>query len=282
MPDAPAVSAGELTLSYRELDQRANRLAHQLVEKGVGPGALVAVCLDRTVQLPIALAAVLKAGAAYVPLDTTHPEDRIRYTLEDSAVTCVITLSRFALMFDATASVVLMDDEHADIAPLPDAGPNVAIRPEDLAYVIYTSGSTGRPKGVQVEHRNMVSFLEAMRREPGLSSSDVLLAVTTPAFDIAGLEFWLPLSVGAHIVIASRTDVLDGGNLIELIEEHAVTTLQATPATWRLMLVGPVDANSKHCAVAKRCRANWPACCSAASASSGICMARPKQRCGRR
>ena len=236
MPDAPAVTAGELTLSYRELDQRANRLAHQLVQKGIGPGALVAICLDRTVQLPIALAGVLKAGAAYVPLDPTHPADRIRYTLEDSGVACVITLGRFAPMFDATAPVVLMDDEHGDMAALRDAGPNVAIRPDDLAYVIYTSGSTGRPKGVQVEHRNMVSFLEAMRREPGLSSSDVLLAVTTPAFDIAGLEFWLPLSVGAHIVIASRTDVLDGANLIELIDEHAVTTLQATPATWRLML----------------------------------------------
>jgi amino acid adenylation domain-containing protein len=236
MPDLPAVTAGELTLTYRDLNRHANRLAHQLVQMGIGPGALVAVCLDRTVQLPIALAGVLKAGAAYVPLDPTHPTDRIRYTLEDSGVACVITLSRFAAMFDSTSPVVLMDDEHADMAPLPDAGPNVAIRPEDLAYVIYTSGSTGRPKGVQVEHRNMVSFLEAMRREPGLSSSDILLAVTTPAFDIAGLEFWLPLSVGAHIIIASRSDVLDGSNLIELIEEHAVTALQATPATWRLML----------------------------------------------
>jgi amino acid adenylation domain-containing protein len=236
-PDVSAVTAGEFTLSYRELDQRANQLAYLLFQKGIGPGARVAVCLDRTVQLPIALAGVLKAGAAYVPLDPTHPEDRMRYMLEDAGVACVITLGRFAAMFDdATAPVVLVDDEHADMAALRDAGPNITIRPEDLAYVIYTSGSTGRPKGVQVEHRNMVSFLEAMRREPGLSSSDVLLAVTTPAFDIAGLEFWLPLSVGARVVIASRTDVLDGANLIDLIEEHSVTTLQATPATWRLML----------------------------------------------
>ncbi len=233
MPEAPAVTAGDVTLSYRELDQRANQLACQLVQRGIGPGALVAVCLDRTVQLPIALAGVLKAGAAYVPLDPTHPQDRIRYMLEDAAVACVVTVSRFAPMFDAATFVVLMDEAPA---PLPDAGPSVAVRPEDLAYVIYTSGSTGRPKGVQVEHRNMVSFLDAMRREPGLSSSDVLLAVTTPAFDIAGLEFWLPMSVGAHIVIASRTDVLDGAKLIDLIDEHEVTALQATPATWRLML----------------------------------------------
>jgi amino acid adenylation domain-containing protein len=235
-PDAPAVTAGDLTLSYRELDQRANQLAHLLLQK-TGSGALVAVCLDRTVQLPIALAGVMKAGAAYVPLDPTHPEDRIRYVLEDAGVACVITLGRFAPMFkDIQASLVLMDDELGDMPTSGEAGPNVAIRPEDLAYVIYTSGSTGRPKGVQVEHRNLLSFLEAMRQEPGLSSSDVLLAVTTPAFDIAGLEFWLPLSVGARVVIASRADVLDGANLIDLIEEHSVTTLQATPATWRLML----------------------------------------------
>ncbi len=236
-PDAQAVTAGGLTLSYRELDQRANELAHLLFQQGIGPGALVAICLDRTVQLPIALAGVLKAGAAYVPLDPTHPEDRIRYMLEDARVACVITLGRFAPMFDdVPAPMMLMDDEPGDGPALRNAGPNVPIRAEDLAYVIYTSGSTGRPKGVQVEHRNMVSFLEAMRREPGLSSSDVLLAVTTPTFDISGLEFWLPLSVGARVVIASKTDVLDGASLINLIEEHSVTILQATPATWRLML----------------------------------------------
>jgi amino acid adenylation domain-containing protein len=236
MPDAPAVTAGDLTLSYRELDQRANQLAHRLVQKGIGPGALVAVCLDRTVQLPIALAGVLKAGAAYVPLDPTHPADRIRYMLEDAGVACVITLGRFALTLDAAAPILLMDDEHDDTVSPCNVGPEVSVRPEDLTYVIYTSGSTGRPKGVQIEHRNMVSFLEAMRREPGLSSKDVLLAVTTPSFDIAGLEFWLPMSVGAHIVIASRADVLDGVSLIDLIDEHEVTALQATPSTWRLML----------------------------------------------
>jgi amino acid adenylation domain-containing protein len=236
MPNAPAVTAGEVTLSYRELDQRANQMAHLLVEKGIGPGALVAVCLDRTTELPVALAGVLKAGAAYVPLDPTHPGDRIRFMLEDAAVACIITIGRFVSLFDAAAPILLMDGEQEGMAKVRDAAPAVAVRPEDLAYVIYTSGSTGRPKGVQVEHRNMVSFLEAMRREPGLTSSDVLLAVTTPSFDIAGLEFWLPLSVGARIVVASRSDVLDGATLIDLIDEHAVTALQATPATWRLML----------------------------------------------
>ena len=112
----------------------------------------------------------------------------------------------------------------------------VTVTPNDVAYVIYTSGSTGRPKGVQVEHRNVVSFLDAMRREPGLDESDVLLAVTTLSFDIAGLEIWLPLSVGAKVVLASKADVVVGDKLVDLIDRYRVTVMQATPSTWRLLL----------------------------------------------
>ncbi len=132
--------------------------------------------------------------------------------------------------------LISLDQVTDELATYPDRSPGVSVRPEDLAYVIYTSGSTGRPKGVQVEHRNVVSFLEAMRREPGLTADDVLLAVTTLSFDIAGLEIWLPLMVGARIVIASHDDTLDGTALIRLMDEQQVTLLQATPATWRLLL----------------------------------------------
>jgi amino acid adenylation domain-containing protein len=132
--------------------------------------------------------------------------------------------------------LLLLDELQAELALQPAAAPEVPCRPDDMAYVIYTSGSTGRPKGVEVEHRNVVSFLEAMRREPGLCENDVLLAVTTLSFDIAGLEMWLPLTVGARIVIASRADVLDGRSLAALMHRHAVTLLQATPATWRLLI----------------------------------------------
>jgi amino acid adenylation domain-containing protein len=236
-PDAVAVIGGEETLTYAQLEQRANQLAHLLRNRGIEPGALVGVCLDRTVDMPIALAAVLKAGAAYVPLDPAHPADRLSYTLQDAGVACVITLTRFAeQVADAGAPLLALDELHAELAKQPSTAPTVAVKPEDLCYVIYTSGSTGRPKGVQVEHRNVVSFLEAMRREPGLDSHDVLLAVTTLSFDIAGLEMWLPLTVGARIVVASRTDVLDGQRLAELMETHNVSLLQATPATWRLLL----------------------------------------------
>ena len=236
-PDAIAVVADSVAFDYRTVDSSANRLAHLLGQQGVGRGALAAVCLERTADLPMVLAAVLKAGAAYVPLDPTHPEERLHYILEDAEVSCVITTSNLLPIFDGvTAKVVLLDEVHALLQQQPAVAPAVAVQPDDLAYVIYTSGSTGRPKGVEIEHRNVVSFLEAMRRQPGLTSSDRLLAVTTLAFDIAGLEIWLPLSVGATVVIASRTDALDGARLASLIDAHEITVLQATPASWRLLL----------------------------------------------
>ncbi len=237
MPDAPAVIAGDTALSYRALDEAANRLAHLLVGRGVGPGARVAVCLERTEELPVALAAVLKAGAAYVPLDPHHPGERLRDIIGDAEVSCVVTLGHFAHLFDGSgARVVPLDRLDGEMAAQPGTPPDVTVRPEDVAYVIYTSGSTGKPKGVQVEHRNLVSLLEAMRREPGLAAGDALLAVTTVSFDIAGLEIWLPLSLGGRLVIASRGEVLDGEALARLVERHDVKMLQATPASWRLLL----------------------------------------------
>jgi amino acid adenylation domain-containing protein len=236
-PEAIAVSDAGQSLTYVQLEEGANRLAALLIERGVEPGDLVGVCLDRTADMPVALAAVLKVGAAYVPLDPTHPAERLSYTLQDAGVTCVITLARFVgHLADANAPLLALDELREELSKQPATPPPVACKSDDLAYVIYTSGSTGRPKGVEVEHRNVVAFLEAMRREPGLVADDVLLAVTTLSFDIAGLEMWLPLTVGARIVIASRSDVLDGQRLAELLDAERVSVLQATPATWRLMI----------------------------------------------
>ena len=233
-PDGRAVIVGDESFSYRHIDERANRLAHLLLQRKVVVGDRVAICLDRCVDMPVAMAAVLKAGAAYVPLDPTHPSERLRYTLDDAKTACVITHRRFATLFAETETLVLLDE--VDLDEFAAASPDISVRPEDLAYIIYTSGSTGRPKGVQVEHHNLVSFLEAMRREPGLVATDVLLAVTTLAFDIAGLEIWLPFSVGASVVIASREDALIGERLVALLDRHQVTVMQATPSTWRLMV----------------------------------------------
>jgi amino acid adenylation domain-containing protein len=236
-PSAPAVTAGDVTLSYGELDARANRLAHLLRARGVDRGALVAVLIDRSADMPAVLAAVLKAGAAYVPLDPAHPAERLRTTAADAGVACVVTSRAHApLIADCGAPLLLLDEAEDALAAMPATAPEVTVRPQDLAYVIYTSGSTGKPKGVEVEHRNVVSFITAMQRAPGFASDDVLLAVTTLSFDIAGLELWLPLAAGGRIVIASRADSIDGERLIALIAAHGVTMLQATPATFRLLL----------------------------------------------
>ena len=235
--EAVAIVATDRTLSYGELDRAANRLAGLLHERGVGPGDRVAFCLDRCADLPVAMTAILRTGAAYVPLDPTHPAERLRYVVDDAGAACIVTLRRLALIFaDSGATLLLLDEAGEALDAMSDEAFAVPVGADDLAYVIYTSGSTGRPKGVEITHRNLTAFLGAMAHQPGLASDDVLLAVTTPAFDIAGLEMWLPLVRGARVVIAAVADCIDGARLLALIAARGVTVLQATPATWRLIL----------------------------------------------
>ena len=247
-PDAIAVMAADTTLTYGQLERRSNQMAQLLRERGVRDGSLVGVCLDRIADLPVALLAVLKAGAAYVPVDPAHPAERLVYTLIDATVSCVITEARFAPLVSASnAPLLLVDDDDGAILAQSSHPPETNVGAQDLAYVIYTSGSTGRPKGVEVEHRNVVNFLRSMAREPGFARADVLLAVTTPSFDIAGLEIFLPLVCGAKTVIAARADVLDGEQLIRLLDTTRATVMQATPATWRLMLDAGWSGNRDLC-----------------------------------
>lgn len=232
--DRPAVVAGQDMLDYRTLVRRANGLAAHLVSGGVAPGDLVAVALEPDCDLIVALLATWKAGAAYVPLDPMHPADRLAMILEDAAPAALVTTSKIARdLPEADVRTVLIDQ--TDIEPL-ETSPPCPVGAEELAYVIYTSGSTGRPKGVEVRHRNLVSFLAAMRVEPGLCADDRVLSVTTPSFDIAGLEYWLPLTTGAATVIADRAQRIDGTALAELLDSQRITMMQATPATWRLLL----------------------------------------------
>jgi len=235
-PAARAAIVGGSVFTYQDINERANRLAQLLLRKNIVKGDRVAICVDRGVDMPVAMTAVLKVGAAYIPLDPNHPADRLRYTLEDAKTSCVITHRQFAALFAGRENLIVLDEAGDELNQLPAIAPNVAVEPKDVAYIIYTSGSTGNPKGVQVEHRNVVNFLESMRCEPGLTTQDVLLAVTTLSFDIAGLEIWLPLYVGACVVIATREDVLVGERLIALLDQHQITVMQATPSTWRLML----------------------------------------------
>jgi amino acid adenylation domain-containing protein len=239
-PDATAVQCGRRSISYRDLDARANQLSRMLRARGVGRGGLVGLCLERSIEMVVAMLAVLKAGGAYVPLDPAFPSHRLAFMIQDSGLTLLVTESHLVathafpgdrtLVLDATAEVLQCEST----ASLPNDGN--AATPEDAAYVLYTSGSTGTPKGVAVPHRAAVNFLASMQREPGMSLEDRLLAVTTLSFDIAFLELVLPLTVGARVIVASRDEAMDGDALARLIEAEHVTMMQATPATWRLLL----------------------------------------------
>lgn len=241
-PQATAVvQPGWGQLTYQELDGRANRLARVLRHRGVERGALVGLCVERGVDMLTAQLAVLKAGAAYVPLDPSYPSDRLVYMSADAQLSLLISEQGLIDVLPwAREKLVLLDSDAAEITAQSDTSlapnPGLDARPEDTAYVIYTSGSTGQPKGVMVPHRAVVNFLNSMAHEPGLQSSDRLLTVTTLSFDIAVLELFLPLSLGAQVVLASRDQAQDGMALQGLIASHNISVMQATPASWHMLL----------------------------------------------
>ena len=232
-----AVEGDSGSLTYDGVDRLSNRIARHLVALGVRPGSRVAVCVSRTPRMAAAVLAVLKAGAAYVPLDPEYPRDRLDFMLEDCGAAAIVTERSIAPVLPAAGGPRLyLDDDDGPVTRESDAPlPPLAV-PESVAYVIYTSGSTGRPKGVMVPHRAMVNLLATIARAPGISADDVLLSVTTLAFDIAGLELFLPLIAGARVVIAAREETLDGARLRLRLVRSGATILQATPATWRMLL----------------------------------------------
>ncbi|MFL5538402.1 MAG: non-ribosomal peptide synthetase, partial [Longimicrobiaceae bacterium] len=238
-PDAVAVlfEGGELT--YAELNARANRLAHHLIGRGVGPDVRVAICVERGPEMMAGLLAVLKAGGAYVPLDPSYPAERLRYVLHDSAPAAVLTqrsLDGVEALFAGVEAPVI-DLEGAEWARCPETDPGRAgLTPGHLAYVMYTSGSTGRPKGVAVPHRGVVNLLRSMRETVGMEPADRVLAVTTYAFDISVLEIFLPLLHGARTIVLPRERSGDPAALAEAIRAYAPTVMQATPATWRMLV----------------------------------------------
>ncbi|MCH9650135.1 MAG: amino acid adenylation domain-containing protein [Deltaproteobacteria bacterium] len=238
-----AVVSGNRSLTHRALWQRVRRLAQGLQERGLGAEDRVAVALPRGPGLVIALLATLEAGAAYIPLDPDHPAERLSFILEDSQAALLLTdVATENRLPGTTVPKMLLgemgenqgfeaDGREDRALPRPRA-----LCPESLAYVLYTSGSTGRPKGVAVSHGAAVNFLLSMLRRPGLSPSDVFLAVTTVAFDISLLELFGPLAAGARVVLADGESTRDGRLLASLLESSGVTTMQATPAGWQMLL----------------------------------------------
>jgi len=240
-PKGIAVAFENERLTYAELNAKANRLAHYLKQQGVCAETLIAVCVERSLELVVGLLAILKAGGAYVPLDPNYPTERLDFILRDSKAAVLLTQKALAQKLPDAArenglKTIHLDPQLSAIGAQSEDNLTPQATQENLAYVLYTSGSTGKPKGVQIGHRALVNFLASMQREPGLSASDVLLAVTTLSFDIAGLELWLPLTTGAQVVIARSDIVREGKQLAALLEQCGATVMQATPATWRMLL----------------------------------------------
>lgn len=231
-PDAVAVRFNGQTQSYAALEARARTIAAALAAQGAGPGRFVGVCLERGLDVPAALLAVLKTGAAYLPLDPEFPPERLSYYLEDADAALVLTDAKSSAKLASSHCTQLRLEDIREPADFTD----VPVSSTAAAYVIYTSGSTGKPKGVVLPHGALVNFLASMAREPGLQAGDVLAAVTTVSFDIAGLEIWLPLTVGATVLVIDRDTAMDGERLKSTLAQQQVTVMQATPATWRLLL----------------------------------------------
>jgi len=254
-PDSVAVEFGNKSITYGELNARANQLAHYLQKLGVGPDILVGICVERSLEMLVGLLGIMKAGGAYVPLDPSYPKERLTYMVEDAEPRVLLTqnslretifeeakseertaksgTSHFSLL---ASRVLCLDSDWQEIAKESELNPETGTQSTNLAYVIYTSGSTGKPKGVAIQHQTLVNFLNSMREEPGLTREDVLLAVTTLSFDIAGLELYLPLLVGSRVILASGEVASDGSLLSSLLTESGATVMQATPATWRLLI----------------------------------------------
>ncbi|MCE1018243.1 amino acid adenylation domain-containing protein, partial [Pseudomonas monteilii] len=227
-PDAPALVFAEQALSYRELNRRANQLAHKLREQGVGPDVLVGIAAERSVDMVIGLLGILKAGGAYVPLDPEYPAERLAYMMQDSGIGLLLTQAHLLAQLPVPEGV-----QPLLLEPLPgysDADPVHHTRPGNLAYVIYTSGSTGRPKGAGNSHRALVNRLCWMQQAYGLDAGDTVLQKTPFSFDVSVWEFFWPLLAGARLAVAQPGEHRDPERLVEVIRQYAVTTLHFVPS----------------------------------------------------
>jgi amino acid adenylation domain-containing protein len=236
-PHAEAVVCGDERLTYRELNQRANRVAYRLRALGVGPDVTVGLCTDRSAAMVVGMLGILKAGGAYVPLDPANPQARLAFMTTDCRMRVLVTQTNLrSRLPDHGVEHFYLDADGQRFFQNHDGNPASGARPTHLMYVIYTSGSTGKPKGVEVSHASVVNFLTSMAREPGLAAQDTMLAITPLSFDIAVLELILPLTVGARIVLVGRDVAADGSALLEQLTAAGITVMQATPATWSLLL----------------------------------------------
>lgn len=236
-PHSIATQCGDKSLTYQDLMNQVNQMAHYLQQQGIKSTSLIGIALDRSVTMLVALLAVLKLGAAYLPLDPSYPRERLEYIINDANLSLILTETGLKPLLPAGGYrlIDLFEDE-VYIAGLSTENLADIFSPSNMAYVIYTSGSTGRPKGVSIAQAALNNFLQAMHSLAILQPTDVLLAVTTICFDIAVLELFLPLIVGATVVIANSESTFNAENLASMIQRYKVNIMQATPATWQLLL----------------------------------------------
>ena len=237
-PDAVALVVDGAHMSYAALNARANRLAHHLLARGARPEDRIGLCVDRSLDQFVGLLAILKIGAAYLPLDPQYPADRLSYAAVHAGISLLLAHRAHRPLIDIDDARVVLLDDAASFSSTLDHNPDCSAERESLAYIIYTSGSTGRPKGVAIAHDSVLNLMEAMRERPGFCRDDRLLAITTYAFDMSVVELFLPLTTGATLVIAPSGSVLEGRNFYEQLLDQHVDVMQATPSAWRLLLTG--------------------------------------------
>ncbi|MGU1426997.1 non-ribosomal peptide synthase/polyketide synthase [Pseudomonas aeruginosa] len=235
-PTAPALAFGEERLDYAELNRRANRLAHALIERGIGADRLVGVAMERSIEMVVALMAILKAGGAYVPVDPEYPEERQAYMLEDSGVELLLSQSHLKLPLAQGVQRIDLDQADAWLENHAENNPGIELNGENLAYVIYTSGSTGKPKGAGNRHSALSNRLCWMQQAYGLGVGDTVLQKTPFSFDVSVWEFFWPLMSGARLVVAAPGDHRDPAKLVALINREGVDTLHFVPSMLQAFL----------------------------------------------
>jgi len=235
-PDATALLFADASLSFSELNRRANRLAHRLIALGVRPEVLVGIAMERSVEMVVAILGVLKAGGAYVPLDPEYPAERLAYMVQDSGIGLLLTQRSLVDCVPDRGALTVLEVDTADLGGEPDSDPQVGLHIENLAYVIYTSGSTGKPKGAAIRHGALHSCMAWMQRTYGLTRDDTVLHKAPFGFDVSVWELFWPMTSGARLVIANPGDHRDPARLVDLIQRHQVTTLNFVPSMLQAFL----------------------------------------------
>lgn len=235
-PDKVAIKHNGQSITYEELDTVSNQIAAYFIAHNVTNNDVIAVAIDRSISLVLCLLGLVKAGAAYVPIDPHLHTDRVNFILDNSGAKLLCTVQKYSEQYAGITDKILFDNVLLNSRSQPYSEPDVEYDGNELAYILYTSGSTGQPKGVAIERHSLLNFLLSMQKEPGINQDDILLSITTISFDIAELELFLPLICGAQIVIVDNEVAKDGRALLEIIKTEQISIVQATPFTWRMIL----------------------------------------------